>query len=130
MCEERLEVHESVEDAVMVQEGLGNGEREGTEKPDPMVVEFQEITPAIRAALVELDTVDLVVEFSQRASVMKTVPHFLRGLFCSAVRLALEEVNEFNENRRERGWKLFMFLPRLLLFRPPRGGNIHKSKLA
>ena len=64
------------------------------------------------------------------ASVMKTVPHFLRGPFRSAMRLALEEANEFNDNRRERGWKLFMLLPRLLLFRPPRGGNIHKSKLA
>ena len=84
------------------------------------MVESRGVTPAIRAAVVELDTVDLVVEFSQRASVMKTVPHFLRGPFRSAMRLALEEANEFNENRRERGWKLFMLLPRLLLFRPPR----------
>ena len=31
--------------------------------------------------------------------------------------------------RRERGWKLFLLLPRLLLFRPARGGLISKKKL-
>ena len=35
-----------------------------------------------------------------------------------------------NAVRQERGWKLFLLLPRLLLHRLPRGGNVHKSKLA
>ena len=32
--------------------------------------------------------------------------------------------------RKERGWKLLLLLPRMLLFRPPRGGLISKEKLA
>ena len=44
--------------------------------------------------------------------------------------LAMDEALESDQLRSERGWKLFMLLPRLLLFRPPRGGNVHKSKLA
>ena len=40
----------------------------------------------------------------------------------------MDEAFEVNQLRSERGWKLFMLLPRLLLFRPPRGGNVHKSK--
>ena len=117
-------------DKDVASEVSGDDEFVQTTEPNPLVVESREVTPAIRAALAELDTIHLVVEFSQRASVMKTVPHFLRGPFRSAMRLALEEVNKFNVNRRERGWKLFMLLPHLLLFRPRRGGNIHKSKLA
>ena len=31
--------------------------------------------------------------------------------------------------RQERGWKLLMLLPRLLLHRPPGGGKIPKRKL-
>ena len=61
---------------------------------------------------------------------MKTVPHFLRGPFRNALRVAMDEALEVNQLRSERGWKLFMLLPRLLLFRPPRAGNVHKSKLA
>ena len=61
---------------------------------------------------------------------MKTVPHFLRSPFRNALRVAMDEALEVNQLRSERGWKLFMLLPRLLLFRPPRGGNVHKSKLA
>ena len=42
----------------------------------------------------------------------------------------MEEAVHENDQRRERGWKLFLLLPRLLLFRPARGGDIHKGKLA
>ena len=41
----------------------------------------------------------------------------------------MEEATQPNPVRSERGWRLFLLLPRLLLFRPPRGGNIHKNKL-
>ena len=98
-------------------------------EPDPEVV-VGGLTPAIRAALAELDHVDLMAEFSRRAIVMKTIPHFLRGQFRNALRVAMDEALEMNQLRSERGWKLFMLLPRLLLFRPPRGGHVHKSKLA
>ena len=46
------------------------------------------------------------------------------------MRLAMEEANQGNEQRRERGWKAFLLLPRLLFHKPPRGGHVHKGKLA
>ena len=57
---------------------------------------------------------------------MKTVPHFLRGLYRSAMRL-VGEAFQHSEQRRERGWKLFVMLPRC---RPCRGENVHKEKLS
>ena len=45
---------------------------------DPEVV-VGGLTPAIRAALVELDHVDLMAEFSRRTILMKTIPHFFRN---------------------------------------------------
>ena len=56
--------------------------------PDPEVVTTRGLTPAIRAALTELDGVDLPHEFTRRAAIMKTVPHFLRGPFRNALRVA------------------------------------------
>ena len=35
-----------------------------------------------------------------------------------------------NDQRQERGWKAFLLLPRLLLYKPPCGGHVHKGKLA
>ena len=87
----------------------------------------------LRMALVTLDEVDPAVVFRQRAAVMKSVPHFLRGPFRNALKLALEEASWGNcrddEVRQERSWKLFMLLPRMLLHRPPGGGVIPRSKL-
>ena len=87
----------------------------------------------LRMALVTLDDVDPHVHFRQRASVMKTVPHFLRGSFRNALKLALEEATWGNsrddEVRQERGWKLLMLLPRMLLHRAPGGGLISRAKL-
>ena len=49
------------------------------------------------------------------------------------MKLALEEATWGNHRmdavRQERGWKLFMLLPRMLLHRPPGGGLISKEKL-
>ena len=49
------------------------------------------------------------------------------------MRLAIDEVADgvaaHNEAKQERGWKLFLLLPRMLLQRPPRGGLVPKSKL-
>ena len=88
---------------------------------------------ATQAALRGLDEVNLVNEFSQRACVMHTVPRFLRGPFRRALHVGLEEISEGHrvndERRQERGWKLFLLLPRMLLHRPPRGGLISRAKL-
>ena len=57
---------------------------------------------------------NLVEEFDERVCVMKSVPRFMNGLHRIVVRVALEAVNT-TEVRVERGWKLFLFLPRMLL---------------
>ena len=41
----------------------------------------------------------------------------------------LNGVEAHSEVRAERGWKLFMLLPRMLLFRPARGGVVPRKKL-
>ena len=71
-------------------------------EPDP-VVTVGGVNPAIRAALIWMDEVDLEVEFCRRAAVFKSIPHFLRGPYRSAMRLAMEEANQGNNQRRERG---------------------------
>ena len=79
-----------------------------------------------RAALQELDEVELEAKFITRACVMKFPPVFLRGKCRFAMRFALQEAQRAREQRDEvgstRAWKLFLLLPRLLLHRPPRGG--------
>ena len=84
---------------------------------------------SLQAALITLDHLNVADTFKQRASVMKVVPKFLRGSYRNAMRVALEEVIVDNPTRRERGWKLFMMLPRMLLHRPPRGGLNPRHKL-
>ena len=71
-------------------------------EPDPTVAVAEGLTPPIRAALVRLDEVDLE-EFQRRGAVMKTVPHFLRGPYRSAMRLAMGEALQDSEQRRESG---------------------------
>ena len=64
---------------------------------------------------------------------MKAPPAFLKGAYRSAMRFALEEADAARERGHnitlERAWKLFLLLPRLLLQRPPRGGNVPKCRL-
>ena len=71
--------------------------------------------------------------FSRRASVMKTVPRFLWGSFRIALKVAIEEIlngaARRNVVQQERGWKLFLLLPRMMLHRSPRGGLIGREKL-
>ena len=84
-------------------------------------------------ALRLLDEVDLALIFRRRVVVMKSVPKFMQGVFRVAVRAALEEVTAArlvrDDRRHTRAWKLFLLLPRLLLFRPPRGGLIPRKRL-
>ena len=87
----------------------------------------------IVAGFESLDEVDLVSIFNRRANVMRSIPHVLKGPYVSAVRIAIREALEArvggNEVKLTRAWKLFLLLPRMLLFRPPRGGKIPKPQL-
>ena len=100
--------HTPLREKVLETESLGAGSDDGT-----------------------LAHVDLSLEFARRA---KTVPMFFVGPFRNALRLALEEATAGSHVedllRQERGWKLFLLLPRMLLHRGPRGGLISRDKLA
>ena len=89
---------------------------------------------AVQLAFQRLDSVNLRGEFRMRASVMKTVPGFLQGPYRQAMHVALDEIcvglDRSDTVRQERGWKLLMLLPRMLLQRPARGGLIAKDKLS
>ena len=60
-------------------------------------------------------------------------PEMLRGAYVTAVRVSVHEILDGkasgNIQREVCGWKLFFLLPRLLLFRPLRGGLVSKRKL-
>ena len=121
-------------------ESLGDGQSDfdGEEEfvaPEPEPIreaDHARVTPAIREGLRSLDHVDLVHLFSIRAVVMKSPPKFVRGAYRAAMRIALEEIvlghQAQNEDRQSRGWKLFVLLARMLLFRP-RGGLIPKQRI-
>ena len=72
---------------------------------------------------------NLTDKLKKRASVMKSVPHCLKGPFRNALQLALEEASSDDVVRQDRGWKLFLLIPRMLLHQPLRGGLIPKEKL-
>ena len=69
-------------------------------EPDAEVRVPRVTSVEIRAAFEFLDTVDLKATFSRRACVMKTTPHFLRGPFRNALRLAMEEAVDAGEVHR------------------------------
>ena len=77
---------------------------------------------AAPGAFASLDAIDLRQVFELRARVMRSVPVVLRGAFRAAIRVSMQEilngVEAHSEVRAERGWKLLMLLPKLLLFRP------------
>ena len=91
-----------------------------------VVVPVEEVTISLvlRDALRYLDLDDVSNIFQRRASVMRSPPKFLCGAFRSAMRVALQEIVRGAERRDERaqcrGWKLFLLLPRMLLFNIPK----------
>ena len=92
--------------------------REEEDKAVPLVMEEVPeaiMTPGIREGTVE-----------ESAKV-------LRGAYRSALHIALQEICEgaaqHDETRQTRGWKLLVLLPRMVLFRPPRGGLIPRQRL-
>ena len=98
--------------------------------PDPPVMATSGLTPSVRTALVWLGEVDSDAVFRQESSGHEDCAEvFCEVRIAEPMRLAMEErftrtMNDVN------GWKLFSLFLRLLLLRPPRGGNIHKGKLA
>ena len=64
---------------------------------------------------------------------MRSVPRVLQGPYTAAVRLSLQEASQAQQDgdqaRLSRAWKLFLLLPRMLLWRPPRGGLVPKRHL-
>ena len=97
----------------------------------PVVMEARVRAPV--RAFASLDAVNLVDLFDDRARVMRSVPHVLKGAFRMALRVAFQEIFDGTEANSEarvvRGWKLFLLLPRMLLFRPLRGGVVPRKKL-
>ena len=93
-----------------------------------------EVRPSARtqAGFAVLDVINVRDIFTQRVCVMKVPPALPRGAHRS-MRTALLEITSgmelSNNTRVVRGWKLFVLLPRMLLFNPPRGGKVSKHAL-
>ena len=51
------------------------------------------------------------------------------GPFRTVLRIALRDALSVDATRRERGWKLLMLAPCMLLFRPARGGVGSREKI-
>ena len=60
---------------------------------------------------------------------MKTVPHFLRGAFRNAMRVAMGKPRMHKRVDMNVVGNSSCFFSRMLLHRPSRGGNIPKNKL-
>ena len=87
----------------------------------------------VQHAFATLDIVNLAEVFAQRARVMQSVPWVIRGAFRTAVKVAMQEIlagTEANSHvRAARSWKLLLLLPKMILFRLPRKGNVSRQKL-
>ena len=98
---------------------------------EPVVVDCR-VRPLVRA-FASLDTVNLEEVFSRRSHVVHSVPTVIRGAFRSALRCAMKEIvvgaTSEDSARCARAWKLFLLLPRTLLFRSVRGGLVPWTKL-
>ena len=72
-----------------------------------------------------IDDVDFAGVFLRRPLVMRSVPRILQGPCTAAMRLALQEASQAQKDtdqvRLARAWKLFLLLPRMLLWRPEGG---------
>ena len=94
-------------------------------------VDFAPRATQYSESLACLDGVSLRDVFD--TSVMHSVPFFLRGAFRGALKVSLQSImrgyEQHSDLRITRGWKFFMLLPRMLLFRPRRGGKVHRKTL-
>ena len=111
---------ESDTDSIVGMSDQGDGVEVIDATPAEVPVAFIPRATQYSDAFASLDGVSLRDVFDSRAVVMQSVLFFLIGAFRGAVR---------DELRIARGWKLFMLLPRLLLFRPRKGGKVPKKAL-
>ncbi len=111
----------------------------GDEPPDSHEQEAQRTIPSarhsdLRHAFASLDAVDLKELYTKRACLLKCVPGFLRGPLRAAYRVALEEARRCKRGRdmqgRERAWKLFGLISRMLLHRQPGERLVPKEEFA
>jgi hypothetical protein len=84
----------------------------------------------------QLDCIDLAGEYRTRVHTLRTVPHCIRGAYSRIQSSALGAISRAYSSRepqaehaRERAWKLFLLLPRMLLHRVGRGGDAGKRLL-
>ena len=86
----------------------------------------------VTIGLEAVDGSDLSEEFHQRLYTM-VCPIHNEGCLQGAMQKALDEIMEGRHRRNvvkeERGWKLFFLIPRLLLFKPARGGGVSRNQL-
>ena len=84
------------------------------------------MTKTIQEGSQSLNFVDVQSVFRDKSmfGLMRSPPVLLRGMYKSTLRVALTEFHQAgrDERRRCRAWTLLLLLPRLLLFRPARGG--------
>ncbi|CAK0891748.1 unnamed protein product, partial [Prorocentrum cordatum] len=78
-----------------------------------------------------LDATDAASVLRARVPTLQRAPAFARGPFRNALRKALELIREgeADETGAARGWKLFLLLPRLLLWREAGQQRIPKEQL-
>ena len=108
---------------------IGSGdEHQRSHAVEEEVSEDWLFTPQTRAmsnGFEGLDELSLGEVFEVRAQVMKTVPNFMKGVFRGGLKMSLEEILK-GRARSDSGKEI---LPRLMLFRPPRGGLVTKARL-
>ena len=98
-------------------------------EPDEVVerVEFLQFAPpgrCIREGFASPNDVDLMQLFRRRGHVMRSVPQVIKGACTATMRVSFYDVEV-----EVRAWKLFLLFPRMLLFRPARGGKVSKGHL-
>ena len=113
--------------------GVSEGEAEDVAGPASEPIDAEARVRAPARSFASLDVLNLSKLFQSRPRLMRSVPHILRGGFRLALRVAFQEilagVETNSEARAVRGWKLLLVLPRMLLWRPPRGGTVSRKKL-
>eukprot|EP00434_Breviolum_minutum_P019350 symbB.v1.2.017057.t1/scaffold1314.1/size125707/10 len=86
---------------------------------------------AIAAGLASLDAVDLLAAFHRRVYTFQYPPRPLQGILAFAFRKGLQPLlsSQPNSLQCERGWKLFLLTPRMLLYRPRGNASIPATDL-
>ena len=88
--------------------------------------------PRFRDALIALDRYDASDVLSQPSALFRVPPTFIRGQMRQALQCALASIDACSDPSSldaERAWKLWLFLPRMLLHRPGGASRIPKPAL-